>query len=246
MSFSAVIVDDEPNGSESLSLLIKEYCPSLEVLAIASNITEAVAAIRKFKPEVIFLDIEMPDGSGFEVIDKTKDLSYRVIFTTAYEQYALKAFKVDALDYLLKPVIVEELIEAVKRLESKKDPGPVNWTELLQQVSFKTRKPKISIPTQEGLLFIDSENILRLEADSNYTHLFLSTGKKHTASKTLKEFESLLDETVFVRVHSAHLINISKIERYIKGDGGYVILNDGSNIPVSRSQKAFLLGKLGQ
>jgi two-component system LytT family response regulator len=246
MSFSVIIVDDEPNGSESLSLLIKEYCPSLHIVAIASNVPEAVSAIRLHKPQVVFLDIEMPDGSGFEVIDKTTEQNYHVVFTTAYEQYALKAFKLNALDYLLKPVSIEELLEAVKKLERIKDTPPVNWSELLREVNFRSRKQKISIPTQEGLLFIDTENILRLEADSNYTHLFLTTGKKHTASKTLKEFESLLEESLFVRVHSAHLVNLSRIEKYIKGDGGYVVLNDGSSVPVSRSQKAELLSRLGQ
>jgi two-component system LytT family response regulator len=246
MSITAIIVDDEPNGSESLSLLIQEYCPEIKISAIAANVPDAVAAIRQHKPVVLFLDIEMPDGSGFEVIDKTRDVSYHVIFTTAYEQYALKAFKHNAIDYLLKPVSIEELVEAVRKVERKKETPPVNWNALLDQINIRPRKQKLSIPTQEGLIFIDTDTILRLEADSNYTHLFVGNGKKYTVSRTLKEFESQLDEASFFRVHSAHLINVTKIEKYIKGDGGYVVLNDGSSVPVSRSQKASLLIRLGQ
>jgi two-component system LytT family response regulator len=244
MPFPVIIVDDESHGSESLCILIREYCPELEIKAVAANVSEAVNCIHHHRPEIVFLDIEMPDGSGFEVIERTKDLAYHVVFTTAYEQYALKALKINALDYLLKPVSADELMVAVKKLAKKEAPLERHLEELLDKLSRPGRKGKISIPSQDGFVLVETGNILRLEADSNYTHVFTTDKKKLTISKTLKELETLLDGDVFFRVHSAHVVNLNTVEKYVKGDGGYLVLIDGSTIPVSRANKNVLLSKL--
>jgi two-component system LytT family response regulator len=244
LNYSAVIVDDEPGGTESLELLIKEYCPQINVKAIAHTVQEAIDAIVMHKPAVLFLDIQMPTGSGFEVIEHTTHVSYKVIFTTAHEEYALQAIKANAIDYLLKPIIAEELIKAVDRVTTTSNS---QLTELLNMVGqINTRHSgtvKISIPCSEGLLFIESDNIQHMEADSNYTYFFLAGGKKITASKTLGDIEKLLPEN-FIRVHSAYILNLNKIEKYVKGDGGHVVMQDGSTIPVSRSQKQAFLKKI--
>ncbi|MFI5148201.1 MAG: LytR/AlgR family response regulator transcription factor [Bacteroidia bacterium] len=245
MPIPVVVVDDELHGSESLCLLIREYCPELDIRAVASNVKEAVNSCREHKPEILFLDIELPDGSGFEVMDRTRDLPYHVIFTTAYEHYALKALKMNALDYLLKPVSADELVLAVKKLPKKTAPMGQRLEEILSMLNKSSKKEKISIPSQDGFVLVDTGSIYRLEADSNYTHVFTADKKKLTISKTLKELESLLDEDQFFRIHSAHVVNLSKIEKYIKGDGGQVVLTDGSIVPVSRANKNILLLKLG-
>jgi len=244
LNYSAVIVDDEPDGAEALELLIKEYCPKLEVKAIAHGVEEAIAKIQAHKPAILFLDIQMPTGSGFEVIEHTQQFGYKVIFTTAYEEFALQAIRANAIDYLLKPIIADELIRAVGRATTSSE---TKLTELLNMVGqINTRSSattKISVPCSEGLLFIETDMILYLQADSNYTYFFLVGGKKITASKTLGDIEKLLPDN-FVRVHTTYIINLNRIQKYIKGDGGQVVMEDGATVPVSRSQKQTFLKKL--
>ena len=244
MNYSAVIVDDEADGAEALELLIKEYCPHIDVKATANSVDEAITKINTHKPAVLFLDIQMPTGSGFEVIERTREHSYKVIFTTAHEEYALQAIRANAIDYLLKPIIADELISAVKRATSATDS---KLTELLNMVGqINTRSSvnnKISVPCSEGLLFIETDNILYLQADSNYTYFFLAGDKKITASKTLGDIEKLLPDN-FVRVHTTYIVNLNRIEKYIKGDGGHVVMEDGATVPVSRSQKQTFLKRL--
>jgi two-component system LytT family response regulator len=210
------------------------------VKAIANSVEEAVSMVLLHKPNVLFLDIQMPTGSGFEVIEQTSQMQYKVIFTTAHEEYALQAIKANAIDYLLKPIIADELVKAVTKVVNSDEQ---RLTQLLSMIGKMNSKPKISIPCSEGLLFVEVDEIIRLEADSNYTYIFLSEGKKITASKTMKDMEKLLPDN-FLRVHTTHVINIDKVEKYIKGDGGYVLLEDGKTIPVSRSQKQAFLKKL--
>jgi two-component system LytT family response regulator len=247
MKLHTVIVDDEENGAESLSLLIAEYCPALQVKAMAHHVEDAVAAIEQHKPAIVFLDIEMPVGSGFDVIRKTPGFSYKIIFTTAHRNYALEALKLEAIDYLLKPIGADELVAAVdkamQRITGNTDMERL--ADLFRQLQVKLRSTRISIPGNEGFVMIDVDNLVRLEADSNYTHVYCTDGKKMTVSKTLKDFESTLDPVVFFRLHHKHIINLNKVERYIRGDGGYVMLKDGSSVPVSRSRKSEFLDLFG-
>lgn len=243
----AIIIDDEKSGTEVLQLLIEQNCPSIQIIAIENNAEDGIKSILKLKPDLVFLDIEMPTATGFDVIAATNTEKYEVVFTTAYEHYAIKAFKTKAVDYLLKPIDIDELKQAVISVEERLKQGNTTSIKSMEELIYSTlnKLKKISIPSQEGLLFVDASDIIRLEAESNYTHVYLKDRKKITASKTLKHFEEVLQNYNFCRIHSTHMINLDKIERYIKGDGGFVVLNDDITIPVSRAYKADLLGRIG-
>jgi two-component system LytT family response regulator len=246
MNHSVVIIDDEPNGAESVYYLLQDYCPSLTVKAIAYSVSDAVRAIELHKPSLVFLDIQMPTGSGFDVIEQTRHVTYNVIFTTAHEEFALQAIKANAIDYLLKPIIAEELTKAVHKALHHNQSGQLNGLlNMVEQLHNKQSGNKITVANNEGLLFIEPTEIVRLEADSNYTHIHLADGKKITASKTLKEIEKLLP-SFFIKTHTSHIINRNKMAKYIKGDGGYVVLTDSVTVPVSRSYKADFLAAINK
>ncbi|MES2566491.1 MAG: LytTR family DNA-binding domain-containing protein [Bacteroidota bacterium] len=244
---SALIIDDEIDGAEVLQFLIEQNCLNVNVLGLAHSVESAISGIKELKPDLVFMDIELPTGTGFDVLKATQELSYETIFITAYEHYAIKAFKTNAIDYLLKPVIIDELIAAIKKAEKRIAMfGKINHSNQIDSLVLNNiiKHKKISIPSQEGILWIDVEEIVRFEAESNYTHVFIKNRRKVMVAKTLKSFEDQLHNTTFCRVHSAHLINLNEVDRYIKGDGGNVILKDSSNIPISRSHKTELLTKL--
>jgi two-component system LytT family response regulator len=242
----AIIVDDEKDGAEVLQFLIQQNCSNIQILSLEHSVESAISAIQKHKPDLVFMDIEMPTGTGFDVIQNTNEIGYETIFITAYEHYAIKAFKTNAIDYLLKPVDVDELINAVKNAEKRINTSNKNNNTAIEALILNAiqKSKKISIPSQDGILWVDLDDIIRFEADSNYTHVYVKNRKKIMVAKTLKSFEDQLLNTVFCRVHSTHLINLNEIEKYIKGDGGIVVLKDNSNIPVSRANKAELLAKL--
>lgn len=247
MKTTAIIVDDEKNGAESLSLLIAEFCTEIEVKEIVHSVRDAVTSIKKHKPSIVFLDIEMPVGNGFDVANKTADQEYRIIFTTAHKGYAIEALKLQAIDYLLKPIDATELVIAVNNAirHISKNANTNQLNTLFQQLQSKSQSNRISIPGTDGITVMDADKIIRLEADSNYTHIYSSEGKKSTVSRTLKEFESLLDASIFFRIHHTHIVNLSQVEKYVRGDGGYVLLKDGSSVPVSRSRKIEFLKLIG-
>ena len=196
---------------------------------------------------MIFLDIEMPKLNGFEMLNLIKEKNFHVVFTTAYDQYAIKAIKYAAFDYLLKPVDIEELKTAVSRVANSENPQTKKQIEFLQQNILHPKKQlnKLAIPTLEGLLFYDINDIIQLEANSNYTNIFFTNKTKIIASKTLKEFEELLPTDIFFRTHHSHLINLNYIKRYIKGDGGQIELQNGSYVDVSRRKKEEFLKVIG-
>lgn len=241
-----IIIDDEKDGAEVLQFLVQQNCPNIQILSIEHSVESAITSIQNKKPDLIFLDIEMPTGTGFDVIQNTRDLGYETIFVTAYEHYAIKAFKASAIDYLLKPIDVDELMHAVKNAEKRISFSNKNTITNIESLILNgiRKNKKISIPSQEGILWVDLDDIIRFEAESNYTHVYVKNRKKMMVAKTLKSFEDQLLNSNFCRIHSAHLINLNEIERYIKGDGGIAILKDGSNIPVSRANKTELMAKL--
>lgn len=243
---NAIIIDDERDGAEVLQFLIKENCQNINILCLEHSVENAVLSIQRLKPDLIFLDIEMPTGTGFDVIEATKEVEYETIFITAYEHYAIKAFKTNAIDYLLKPVDVDELVNAVKNAEKRIATSNKNQSSQIESLILNAinKNKKISIPSQDGVLWVDLDDIIRFEADSNYTHVYMKNKRKVMVSKTLKSFEEQLTHSNFCRVHSTHLINLNEVEKYIKGDGGIVVLKDISNVPVSRANKAELLTKL--
>ena len=248
MMQKAVIIDDEAKGRLALKEKLKQYCPGVEVVAEASNGKEGIAAIEMHHPQIIFLDIEMPVMNGFEMLNNISDKNFHIIFTTAYDQYAIKAIKYAAFDYLLKPIDIEELKTAVLKLDTKETLQTGKQIELLQQNMQQPKKNlhKLAIPTLEGLFFYDINDVVHLEANSNYTHIHFLNKTKILASKTLKEFEELLPGDIFFRPHHSHLINLNYIKRYIKGDGGQIELQNGTYVDVSRRKKDEFLKVIGQ
>lgn len=245
---TAIIIDDEPKGRLALYQKLQAYCPEVEVLAQAEDGSQALVLIEKYRPQLIFLDIEMPKMNGFEMLNAIPEKNFHIIFTTAYDQYAIKAIKFAAFDYLLKPVDIEELMQAVLKIKDKATHQTKQQIELLQQNSMRFAKNqlnKLAIPTLEGLLFYDIKDIVHLEATSNYTIIYFTDNTKITASKTLKEFDELLPENIFFRTHHSHIINLTFIKRYIRGNGGQIELKNGVVIEVSRRKKEAFLHAIG-
>ena len=243
----AIIIDDEAKGRLALREKLLSYCPQIKVVAEAANGQEALLLIQHHKPQLIFLDIEMPKMNGFEMLNELPEKDFHIIFTTAYDQYAIKAIKYAAFDYLLKPIDIQELQEAISNVETRENNQTKKQVELLQQNMLHPKKQlnKLAIPTLEGLLFFDINDIIHLEANSNYTNIYFTNKTKITASKTLKEFEELLPEDIFFRTHHSHLINLNYIKRYIKGDGGQIELQNGSYVDVARRKKEEFLKAIG-
>jgi two-component system LytT family response regulator len=243
---TATIVDDEPYSCESLATLLERYCPDVKVLDICHSATDALQSIKEQKPNILFLDIEMPHMNGFEMLEKLPEIDFGLIFTTSYDQYAIKAIRFSALDYLLKPIDREELQRAVQKVAGRmKNPHPQQIEILLQKLNQpRISVNKIAIPTMEGLQMILVDSIISCGADSNYTVLLLKNKQKIIASRTLKEIEEMLEDYSFARVHHSHVVNLNEVEKYIKGEGGYLLMSDGTNIDVSRSRKEILLRKL--
>jgi two-component system LytT family response regulator len=247
---TAIIIDDEAKGRLALREKLLAYCPGVKVVGEASDGEEAISLIKNCHPQIIFLDIEMPRMNAFEMLNEIKEKDFHIIFTTAYDQYAIKAIKYAAFDYLLKPIDIEELKTAVAKVEMTTGSIDSNQTkkqvEILQLNMQATKKQlfKLAIPSLEGLLFYDIKDIIRLEANSNYTNIFLKNHVKIVASKTLKDFGELLPEDIFFRCHHSHIINLRYIKRYLKGDGGQIEMHDGSIVEVSRRKKEQFLKRI--
>jgi two-component system LytT family response regulator len=243
----AIIIDDEAKGRQALKQKLADYCPQVNVVAEATNGEEGIEVIEQHHPQLIFLDIEMPRMNGFEMLNNIKEKNFQVIFTTAYDQYAIKAIRYSAFDYLLKPIDIEELRSAVDKVSNAENIDTKKQAELLQQNISHPKKllNKLAIPTLDGLFFYNIADIIYLEAQSNYTNLYFTNKIKVTASKTLKEFEELLPTDMFFRPHHSYLINLNYIKRYIKGDGGQVELENGAYIDVSRRKKEEFLKAIG-
>ena len=241
---NAILVDDEAHCLDTLSILLKDYCPEVEIMEQCSSAKKALIAVEKYQPALVFLDIEMPVMNGFELLEQFKELNFSVIFTTSYDQYAIKAIRFSALDYLLKPIEPKELMIAVHKAETyKKPPTSEQLKMLMDQLHHKENGfTKIAVPTAEGFELIPADDVIRCEADDNYTHLFLKNKNKITACRTLKEMEEQLDDfKYFVRVHHSYLVNLNEVTKYIRGEGGYLVMSDGSTVNVSRSRKEALL-----
>ena len=240
----AVIIDDEVESRNTIFNILKNYCDNVAVVGQAENVTEGIRLINKERPDVVFLDIQMPDGSGFDLLEKMANIDFQVIFITAHDQFALKAIKFSALDYILKPVDPQQLIDAVNKI---KEPG-TDTDALTHKIQTLLRNKngfnRITLPTFEGYRFINIKDIVRCEADSNYTYFYLNSGEKILVTRTLKEYENILSELDFIRVHQSHLVNIKFVDRYIKGDGGTIVMVDGSEVDVSRRRKDEFLKKM--
>lgn len=244
----AILIDDELNGRIALKQKLQDYCPTVRVVAEAENGREGIEMIHKYHPQLVFLDIEMPEMDGFAMLSNIVEKKFHLVFTTAYDQYAIKAIKYAAFDYLLKPIDIDELVATIQRLADEPVPDVTGKKlETLEQ-NLLTRPflNKIAVPTTEGLLFFDISHILHLEAQSNYTMLYFDDHSKLLASRTLKDFEDILPADTFFRIHNSHMINLNFIKKYIRGDGGQVEMTNGDSILVSRRKKDEFLKIIGR
>ena len=235
----AILVDDELSSLQNLQSKLVEFCPDVEVVATAQKPEDAILFIRQHKPDVIFLDIEMPRMNGFRMLDELGELDFEIIFTTAYNHYAVDAIRISAFDYLMKPVAIKELQNALERLAKYRQTHTRDKLDVLRQSLSpnKSQEEKIAIPTNEGLEFIPIKNILHIESSSNYSKIFLTDGKNILVTKLLKDFEDILEPYNFFRVHNSHLINLAYIKKYIRGEGGQVEMQNGDVIDVARRKK---------
>ena len=242
----ALIVDDEPKARENLQILLHDFVEGVEVVGLCENIAEATEAVRLHAPDVVFLDIQLQRETGFDLLTKLKEINFEVIFTTAYTEYAIKAFKFSAIDYLLKPIDIEELKKAIGRVEKRVSNNMTGrLTQLVQNLKQGSNENyKIALPTLDGLVFVKISDILYCEASSNYTQIFTAE-EKYLVSKTLKEYDDLLSDHNFFRIHNSYLININSIKKYVKGEGGYVVLNNDTSLDVSKRKKEAFLNKIG-
>lgn len=240
MKLKAIIIEDEEESRNLLSRLLAKYCPNVLLLGSFGTVAEAVEPILAINPDVVFLDIELPRESGFALFDYIENPTFGVIFTTAYNQFAIKAFKLSAIDYLLKPIDFEELKAAVNKIDSKnKNSENYNLIELLKENIISPKK-RIAISHADGYDLLDLEDILWIESDSNYIEIHLNKGKNITAAKTLKNMEDILDKNTFFRINRSSLVNIDFITHFKKFDN-IIVLVDGTNLPLSESRKeAFL------
>lgn len=234
----AIIVDDEQHCIDALQQLAKPI-NNLQIVATYKTVIDAVNSIEALQPDLVFLDVQINDATGFDFLNQLKSISFEVIFTTAHEAYAVQAFKFSAVDYLLKPIDEDDFKLAIDKLNSKMEANDFSKkvSALLSNISKNDIQKKITIPTTDGLEFVNVSNIIRCEADVNYTTIFTTDGKKIMVAKTLKSFENLLSNCNFFRVHNSHLINLDFLKKYTKGKGGYVTLIDNSTIEVSTRRK---------
>lgn len=241
----AIIIDDEKRARVSLNLLIQEYCPNVEIVAECENLPEGVKAIRKHNPDLVLLDIEMPGHSGLELLDffDENDINFSIIFTTAYNEYALQAFKFSAIDYLLKPINPEQLAEAIARLEKQKQ--KVENYKLLKETIQQDSLTKIAVPSGNTLIFIDTTKISHIKGEGAYSEVFCNNNTKHLVSRNLKNFEDILClDTRFMRVHKSYIVNFELVVAYNKSDGGSLELETGIHIPVSPDKSQNILDRI--
>ncbi len=257
----AVIIDDEEKGRKLLINLLENYCDDIEIIATAGSAREGIAVINKNNPDIVFLDIVMPGGDGFSVLDNVEKIDFEVIFTTAYDHYAIKALRFSALDYLLKPINIDELQQAVKKMTTKIHEKKFNRSinnrleVFLKNRALESDQKKIGLTTQNGILFVFIRDIILCKAEGNYTVFYFTDSRsKELVSKTLKEFDELLSEFNFFRIHRSYLVNLKHIKEYcrnshdceVEGDGGYVVLDENIQVPVSRDKKKLLLERFSQ
>ena len=245
MIYSALIVDDEKNGRENLCGLIEKYCPQINIVAEAASVTEAIQKIEEFQPKLIFLDIEMPGGNGFTLLEHFKSFPFEVIFVTAYDNFAIKAIRFSASDYLLKPINLNELINAVDKVSQRiSQRGENERIRQLYQNSLHPSNPKIGLPTGERIEFVEVKSIIRCQGEINYTHLYFSDRKPMLSAKSLIEFEELLGEYGFIRVHKTHLVNMNHVSSFTRNDGGMLILSNGDSVLISRRRRDYTFEQL--
>lgn len=241
---NAILIDDEAHCRDSLSILLNKFCPEVQIVQQCQSAKQGLEATTKLKVDLVFLDVEMPSMNGFEFLEKFNVIPFSVVFTTAYDKYAIKAIRFSALDYLLKPIDPKELVAAVHKVKAHPhSPTNEQFRMLMDRIQHRENGlTKIAVPIAEGFELVKADDIITCEADNNYTYLHLKNRRKITACRTLKEVEEQLESfTSFVRVHHSYIVNLNEVTKYVRGDGGYLAMSDGSTVDVSRSRKIALL-----
>jgi two-component system LytT family response regulator len=238
-----LIIDDELECRRASRLIAEKYCPEMQIVGEADGVESGITAIHNLNPELVLLDVQMQDGTGFDLISRFSIVSFKIIFITSFDQFALKAFRYSALDYLLKPIEPELFIRAFYKAREQ---NLINTVKQQVELHLSTAKMKqrLALPTIEGLEIINIENIIYCESDSNYTNFYLNNKSKFMVSKTMKEYEDLFPEDSFVRIHKSYIVNLHYITKYVRGDGGDIILSNGTTLPVARLRKEKLIEKL--
>ena len=237
----AAIVDDVAQARETLKEDLADYCPDIEIIGEADGVVTGAKLLKKINPDVVFLDIQLQDGSGFDILELLGEVKFQVIFTTASDAFAIKAFKFSAVDYLLKPVDPDELMEAVQKASQANISQQKSYDLLLNTVKERTLPQRLALHTLEKIHVTEIADIVRCESNGNYTTFYFKNGQKLLVTKTLKEYDQMLSEYKFARVHQSHLINTHQIKEFVKIDGGYLVMRDGSKIPVSTRKKSSVM-----
>lgn len=244
---NAIIIDDNDKARIALASDLEDYCPEINIIGEADGVETGYNLIHEVNPDLIFLDIRMGDGTGFDLLEKFKPVSnlpFMVIFTTAYDEFAIKAFKYAAVDYLLKPIDSDSLMLAAERVQKQTKQQTNTQLDFLLQQLAQPKLTKLSLADAERIHIVPITDIVRCESYKNYTTFYLATGKKITVSKSIKEYDELLTPNQFLRVHHSHLVNLNQVKEVIKVDGPYLLMNDGSNVPVSTRKKEMLYKKM--
>ncbi len=244
MTLKAIIVEDETASRETLANYIKKYCSDITVVAEAESVKTGLLAIKEHEPDVVFLDVEMPYGNGFDLLDALDEINFATVFVTAYSHYAIKALNLSASYYLLKPVDIDELVAAVDKIkEEKKSNNHSFYSKILAEnlQTINKQEHKIVLPLMDGFEVIRVKDVIRIQANDNFSDFHLNNGTRRVICRTLKHYEELLEEFDFLRVHKSHLVNLQYIQRYIKGKGGQLVMSDNSEVEVSQSKKKTLL-----
>jgi len=232
-----IIVDDQESVRNSIKRILKELHPDLEIIATASNVNDGYNAVLNNKPDLLFLDVEMPDGSGFDLMNRLLPFDFKVVFITGHQEYALRAIKMSALDFILKPFGEEDISNAILKAREAidRDEEHLKYSTLKENLKGEKVLKRLVLPTSDNLHLVSVPDIIRAEADSNYTKFIIADGQKIMVSRTIKEFDNLLSGSGMIRVHQSHLVNIAFVDKYVKRDGGYLHLKDGSKVPVSQN-----------
>ena len=246
MHLKAIIVDDEEASRETLANYVKKYCGNVELLSLCDSVKSGLTAIQQYAPDIVFLDVEMPFGNGFDLLEAVEEINFATVFVTAFSNYAIKALNLSASYYILKPVDIDELVAAVEKISKEKRNNTHSFyskvlAENLQVVG--KQEHKIVLPLLNGFEVIRVKEVVRVQASDNFSEFHLADGSKKLICRTLKHYEELLSEFDFLRVHKSHLINLQYVKRYIKGKGGQLIMSDDSEVEVSQGKKKELLSR---
>ena len=240
---NTILIDDQELCTELLKDMLEKDSPDVKVVSVCHSGKEGIKAIARYNPDLVILDVEMPEMNGFEMLQKIKDPGFDVIFTTSFDKYSIQAIRYSAMDYLLKPVVPHELKSAIDKVQNKLDKNAQqHLRDLFKNLRDNKRQvSQVALPSLEGLIFVNVLDVIHCEADSNYTTLFLKSGEKMMVTKTLKDIEGLLEGNNFFRIHHSHLINMNHIKKYVRGNAGYVIMTNGADINVARNKKESFL-----